>query len=111
MRRAAAWLLLLLALPALAGCSKQPVAMQVNAEVIGRDVQLRVNLENFDLQKDGHLHLFLDDLPDPAMIQRATYTFKNLRPGQHVIRVQLTDPNHEPLPDPQTDQKVTVTIS
>lgn len=111
LRRLAAWLLLTLALLALVGCGQQPVGMKLSTEVSGRDVLLRIDLQNFALPKDGHVHLYLDDIADPVMIQRTSYTFHNLRPGQHTIRVQLTDPDHNPLKEPETDQKLTVTIA
>lgn len=94
----------------LVGCSKPPATMSLASEVSGRNVQITMTLQNFDLKKDGHAHLYLDDDPNPAMINRTTYIFHNLRPGQHVIRVQLTDPNHNPLKNPDLDQKLTVQV-
>lgn len=112
MRRALPWLTIALISLFLFGCSKQPPTMQLSTEINGRDVLLRIDLQHFNLPKDGHVHLYLDDIPDPVMIQRTTYTFHNLRPGPHLIRVQLTDPNHNPLPDPAaTDEKIPVTIA
>jgi hypothetical protein len=59
---------------------------------------LRMSEDDFDMERmagEGHIHLYLDD-GEKLMIADKQYTFKNLKPGKHTIKVSLHNNDHTP---------------
>ena len=58
----------------------------------------------------GHLHLIVDDLPwwwaDAG--DNNTVDIAGLPPGKHKVKIQLVNPNHEPIPGQVTVLEFTV---
>lgn len=105
MRRAFALVLLTLALVGLTACSRQRPAPQMDftLEQQGESLVVRVQVQNFRVPADGHVHVRLDDGPE-AMVYQTTYTFPKVAPGTHTISVQLSDMQHNYLGSPQSKE-------
>lgn len=92
----AAGTVLLLAV-ALLGCgSRQPV-LDAQVEVKGRDVTVRVQGENLNLGKKHHAHIVMNDGPE-IMMYSPDYVYRSVEPGEHTIKVYLSDRNHNNIP-------------
>lgn len=99
MRTAKFALPLLLAALLLSGCGAKPT-LDAKVDVNGRSAEIQMIVANFQMQKDGHGHLYLDGDNDPnhvVMIDKLRYTFRNMKPGHHSVRVELTKPDHNPI--------------
>jgi nitrous oxide reductase accessory protein NosL len=89
-------LALLLAVGILAGCGggqKVKPALDFTLEQTGEGVVVHMQATNFQVGKDGHFHLYLDDGPQ-TMAYSNTYTFPKLSPGKHKVTVGLSDLKH-----------------
>jgi hypothetical protein len=80
----------------LSGCGGKRSApvLDVTAAQEGRNLVVRVSTQNWEVGKDGHVHIYLNDGPE-AMIYGHTYTVENVEPGQYKIRVELANLRHE----------------
>jgi len=69
----------------------------------GSDVTLKLKLRNFLAYEGGtHMHIFLDDKPYISYEKSVEpYTFTNVHPGAHAIRIVLTQPSGESLKNPE----------
>lgn len=69
----------------------------------GNDVTVKFKLKNFVAYEGGtHLHIFLDDAPYISYEKSVEpYTFTNVQPGAHAIRIVLTQPSGESLKNPE----------
>jgi plastocyanin len=103
-----------------------------NAIVQGSDVNISVQASNFNLvdklgqtvvQREGHLHYFMDvEAPtapgQPAVTAAGTYaatatdsyTWKNVAAGTHTFSVELINNDHTPL-NPPVVSKITVSVT
>jgi hypothetical protein len=93
--------LLALALAAtllVAGCgqSKPQPAVDFTTEQNGEALLVRAQTTGFNVPKDGHLHIQLDDGP-VTMAYQTTYTFPKVAPGKHKVTVGLSDLQHNAL--------------
>jgi len=52
----------------------------------------------------GHLHLSLDALPLVIWYQTDAYTFKDVPPGEHLLKVELVNNDHSSLTPPVIQQ-------
>ncbi|MCG0237779.1 MAG: DUF4399 domain-containing protein [Firmicutes bacterium] len=101
--RWAAAVLTLLAL-ALAGCgsgSRVPTrSLEVTVTVHpDRSAEVVATVTGLSLGQDSHLHLSLNGGPEVMLMTEPLdrYRFQNLPPGEHEIRVWVTDQTHRPL--------------
>ncbi|MFO7172486.1 MAG: hypothetical protein DIU70_005915 [Bacillota bacterium] len=101
-RRAAA-LLSLLAL-VLAGCGSGSRAPARSLEVTvtvhpDRSAEVVATVTGLALGQDSHLHLSLNGGPEVMLMTEPLdrYWFRNLPPGEHEVRVWVTDQAHRPL--------------
>jgi hypothetical protein len=62
----------------------------------GESLVVRAQTTGFQIGKDGHLHLHLDDGPETMAFQ-PVYTFPKVAPGKHKVTVGLSDMNHTNL--------------
>ena len=71
--------------------------------VAGNDVTIKFKLKNFVAYEGGtHMHIFLDDKPYISYEKSVEpYTFTNVHPGAHAIRIVLTQPSGESLKNPE----------
>ncbi|NOY78608.1 MAG: hypothetical protein GXO76_12135 [Calditrichaeota bacterium] len=107
---------LILGLLLLAGCQKSqpehtfngPPGITILTPTEGQilpdnDVRVTFKLRNFVAYEGGtHLHLFLDNNPYVSYEKSVEpYTFTNVRPGAHAIRIVLTQPSGESLKNPE----------
>jgi len=69
----------------------------------GKDVTVKFRLKNFVAYEGGtHIHIFLDDRPYISYEKSVEpYTFTNVHPGAHAIRIILTRPSGESLKNPE----------
>ena len=89
---------LLLALSA-AGCLRAQTAVRewsATAEVRGNSAVIRVDVPGWAMGADYHPHFSLDGGPE-VMAYAPVYTFANLKPGMHRVRVVIADPRHTPI--------------
>jgi plastocyanin len=110
------------------------IALPRNGTTIASgNVSVTVQVSNFNVvakqgeanvQREGHLHFFLDvDAPTTpgqpaippsgsvwAQVADTSYTFTSVVPGTHTISVELVNNDHTPL-DPPVVRKITVTAS
>lgn len=95
MRRVGALILIVAALLLLAGCRAQRPQPEFDftVEQKGEGLTVRVETGAFEVPKDGHVHVRLDDGPE-AMIYGKSYTIPKVAPGKHKVIVQLSDPQH-----------------
>jgi hypothetical protein len=101
---------------------------RTGATVHGSTIRVSVSLRNFKLHEQfrlpvagqGHVHFYLDveklptthAYPSPVpyrSISGNTYAWSGVRPGRHVLAVQLVGNDHVPLRPPVTD-RVTVIV-
>ncbi len=79
-----------------------PVASQV---ITGSQVTVNLSVQSFQLGQ-GHIHLWLDQTsPTPASAIKTTskmYTFDHVKPGSHLLRVELVNNDHSSLSPPAT---------
>lgn len=83
----------------------------VNQTVIGNQVNVKLKVDSFQLldfhrypkskSGQGHLHLWLDQT-QPTQISAikttsTTYTFDNVKPGNHTLLVELVNNDHSSL--------------
>lgn len=98
MRRLYGTLLLILALAA-GGCARGPKGARdwtAAVQVQGNTAVITVGAPGMRFGVDYHPHLNLDGGPE-VMMYTDTYTFRDLKPGPHQVRVVLADPDHNPL--------------
>jgi hypothetical protein len=62
-------------------------------------VELTGNQPSANRPDEGHLHYMLDLRPMVMTTQRS-HTFEDVTPGEHVLRVELTQNDHSPLSPP-----------
>lgn len=69
----------------------------------GNDVTVKFKLKNFVAYEGGtHIHIFLDNQPYICYQKSVEpYTFTNVHPGAHAIRIVLTQPSGESLKNPE----------
>ena len=82
---------------ALAGCGgKQTAEPKLTVTTTQEDGTLVVHVktENWQVGKDGHVHIYLNDGPE-AMIYGYTYRVPDIEPGEYKIHVELANPRHE----------------
>lgn len=81
----------------LVGCGRRPQAtLDAAVDVRGSQATVTVKVTGLSLGKDSHSHLSLDGGPEVMQYSRS-YTFRNLPPGRHVVRVWITDMEHRPI--------------
>lgn len=66
----------------------------VNAK--GTSAVVFVDVQGKRMGQEYHPHLSLDAGPE-VMMYSPTYTFSNLKPGPHKVRVIIADPKHNPI--------------
>lgn len=84
----------------LVGCGGPDLSQQnwgASVQVQGNTAVVTVKLDGLRLGKDYHTHLTLDGGPEVMMYDN-TYTFSNLKPGAHQVKVYISDPKHVPVP-------------
>ena len=83
----------------------------VNQTVIGNQVNVKLKVDSFQLldfhrypkskSGQGHLHLWLDQTAPTAAsaikTTSTTYTFDNVKPGNHTLLVELVNNDHSSL--------------
>lgn len=97
----------LLSLLLLFGCSQNldNLDFDVDVNVSGDTATVTVTLKGIKDNGQVHSHLFLDGGPE-IMMYAESYTFRNLKPGEHELVVELAGADHAPLPG----QRKTVTF-
>jgi len=88
---------LVLAALALAGCGGQrseAPKLSVTASQEDGALVVHVKTENWQVGKDGHVHIYLNDGPE-AMIYGYTYRVPDIEPGEYKIHVELANRRHE----------------
>lgn len=76
------------------GKAKPTLALTVSQN--GSDLVVKIETTHFQIGKDGHIHLQLDDGPQ-VMPFTAEYLIPNVSPGHHRIYVELADVAHNSL--------------
>lgn len=91
----------------LAGCSQNldNLDFDVDVEVSGDTATVTVKITGIKDNGQVHAHLFLDGGPE-LMMYADKYTYRNLKPGEHELVVELAGADHLPLPG----QRKTVTF-
>jgi len=116
------------------GCLSEPDIDIISPtdSISSTDVEVLVDISNFDLvdkigQKskggEGHIIYYLDVTPptiyDETAVSEpgtyvasasASYTWKNVSPGEHTFSVQLVHSDHTPL-DPPSVARITVNVA
>lgn len=85
---------------ALVGCgsNKPKPTLDAKVSVDGHAVHLQTTTTNFVMGGvDGHVHLYLDQISMPVTLMRPTYNLDNLPSGHHQFKLELSDPNHNPI--------------
>ncbi|MCS7001566.1 MAG: cupredoxin domain-containing protein [Dehalococcoidia bacterium] len=75
--------------------------------IVGTDVEVQLEIANLTLRPpgtpnragEGSISLFLDNLPEQRISDR-TFTFRNVSPGTHVLRVELRQNDGTPFTPP-----------
>lgn len=88
-----------------AGCgqSKPKATVDFTAEQNGEALVVQAQTIGFNVPKDGHLHIQLDDGP-VTMAYQLTYTFPKVAPGKHKVTLGLSDLAHNDLGITQTKE-------
>lgn len=99
MKRSVLVLTVLALLAILVGCGgkKEPKDWNATVDVKGTTATVTVTVPGMRMGKDYHPHVVLNGGPE-IMLYSSTYTFQNLKPGSHQVLVNLSDPEHNPLP-------------
>lgn len=91
---------LVVALFAAAGCgrgSSMPSEWKAAVEVASQKATVTVDVPGKRMGRDYHPHLSLDGGPE-IMMYTQRYTFHDVGPGAHKLRVVIADPQHAPIP-------------
>lgn len=96
-------LVILMAAMLAVGCgkSKAKPTLEVSAKQNGSDVVVDIKTTDFQIGRDGHLHLQMDDGVQ-VMPFTNEYIIPNVSAGHHKIFVELADMMHNPLNVNQT---------
>lgn len=82
-----------------AGCGNAETAARpwtATVRVDGRRAVITVAVPGWHVGADYHPHFSLSDGPE-VMAYTETYTFSNLKPGSHTVRVIIADSQHRPI--------------
>lgn len=75
------------------GGKKTERTLSVTAEQQGSELKLRFETTNFEVGKDGHIHVRINGGPE-AMVFAYTYTVPDLAPGRYEIETELSNAKH-----------------
>ncbi len=72
---------------------------------------MQVAVNNFNMPADGHYHVILDgnDVGNNSADGSLSYNLTGLTPGSHTVKVQLYNPNHQPL-SPEVSYEIPFTV-